>query len=228
MSHIIHIHRYKHFGAALLQYKKSAYGYNCSCMFHTHRGINDNKSIAYKLYKCKFILTAPCNQLERHRGIKIIKLKVMLLMNAEEWLLSIRGLNVDSFELRWLYYYIYDDMMEKATSTTVAPVRNKVQQSFSNHREDAIIDAVDYSTAIKERLDETNKRLVQAFWLIEKIPRVKPRMLLRMYYLEGLTWQQTAERLNMTVRYVSGNLKKKAIAMFEKILIEEGILEDVN
>lgn len=136
-------------------------------------------------------------------------------MRAEEWLLNIRGIDDD---IRGLKESLQRHL-EIATSTTSNTTIEKVAGTPKNAKEEALAEASDLSMQLAEIIEMKRKLQIDAFWLIERVGNKNQRMLLRMYYIDGLTWADVAERLNMSVRYVSGDLKKKAI---EKIEILRG------
>ena len=136
-------------------------------------------------------------------------------MRAEEWLLNIRGIDDD---IRGLKESLQRHL-EIATSTTSSTTIEKVAGTPKNAKEEALAEASDLSMQLAEIIEMKRKLQIDAFWLIERVGNKNQRMLLRMYYIDGLTWADVAERLNMSVRYVSGDLKKKAI---EKIEILRG------
>lgn len=134
-------------------------------------------------------------------------------MNAEEWLLSIRGI---TFEIKGLKIS-YNNAVERAGSTTSAPLGERVMYTPENLREKNMVDASNYAAILEKLIIKKEALLEEAVELIERVGNAKQRALLRLYYIEALSWEEVAERLNFSTRHVSGHLKEQALEKIEKI-----------
>ena len=134
-------------------------------------------------------------------------------MNAEEWLLSIRGI---TFEIKGLKIS-YKNAIERAGSTTSAPIGERVMYTPENSREKNMVDASNYAAILEKLIIKKEALLEEAVELIERVGNAKLRVLLRLYYIEALSWEEVAEQLDFSSRYVSGILKEQALKKIEKI-----------
>lgn len=134
-------------------------------------------------------------------------------MTAEEWMLRVRGINADITALNELYY----SALGRATDTTSTLMSDRVIRTRENSSEAKMIKASDYALRIKAAIESKEKLVIEVFETIEKVGNPQERALLRYYYINGLTWEEVAEKMNMSVRYVSGELKRRALFKIEKI-----------
>lgn len=133
-------------------------------------------------------------------------------MTAEELLLSVRGIEREIQELEEEYQHALDS----ATRITSAPMSERVRFSPRNFNEEKMVEVSEYAALLKQTLLAKTQQRCKIFCIIDRIPETKLRRLLRLYYLDGLTFEEVAEQLGMSVRYAAGQLKKKAVAEFEK------------
>ena len=135
------------------------------------------------------------------------------MLNAEEWLMSIRGIN---FEIKGLRIS-YRDALERASSTTSTPVGERVMYTPKNSNEENMVDVSEYAMILKKLIVKKERILKEAIEIIERVGNAKQRTLLRFYYIEAYSWEEVAERLGLSTRHVSGYLKEQAIEKIEKM-----------
>lgn len=134
-------------------------------------------------------------------------------MNVEEWLLSIRSSDREIRELQ----HEYRRAVERATNITAEPMSDRVMYSPRNSSEEKFVEAAGYAELIRQKINESEHLICEAFKLINSLGNAKHRMILRMYYLDGMTWEEVAEKMDMSTRYVSGKLKRQALEMLETL-----------
>lgn len=134
-------------------------------------------------------------------------------MNAEEWLLSARGIDKEIRDLE----RSYRRALERATDTTTAPMGERVKYSPKNTSEEKILEVSDYAYQIAQSLSQKRKLRNDIFNVIDKVPNSYQRRLLRLYYIEEMTWEEVAEEMEMSDKYVREKLKEQALIRVEKI-----------
>lgn len=134
-------------------------------------------------------------------------------MNTEEWLLNFRVIEKEIQGLEKDYVRT----LERATATSSAPMSERVMCSPKNSSEEKMLEVADYSIQIKEALEEKKKMRSDIFRVINAVPNGNQRLILRLYYINCLTWEEVAEEVDMSVEYVRGKLKKRGLKTVEKI-----------
>lgn len=126
-------------------------------------------------------------------------------------------------QLKTLDCLIKAKLLEKerirALSTKVtAGNKERVQGGGSGGTENAIIKALE----IEEQIENDIKRLcdlrVRAIGLIDKLDNDKYRVVLSMYYVSNLTFEQIAENTGLSYRWIH-KLRGRALKEFEKYMI---------
>lgn len=134
-------------------------------------------------------------------------------MNTEEWLLNFRVIDK---EIRGLERE-YTRALERATSTSSAPMSERVMHSPMNSSEEKMIDVAEYARQVNDALREKRKLRSDIFRVINAVPNGTQRIILRLYYIECMTWEEVAEEMEMSVEYIRGKLKKRGLRAAEKI-----------
>lgn len=134
-------------------------------------------------------------------------------MTAEEWLLSARGINDEIKELE----ISYRRALERATNVTVAPMGERVMYTPKNTSEEKMIEASEYAMLIAQSLNQKKQLRKDVFRAIDEVHNSTLRRLLRLYYIEGLSWESVAEEMGMSDKHVRETLKERAILRIEKI-----------
>ena len=105
----------------------------------------------------------------------------------------------------------YREMAMRATGRTDA-----VRLSGTSHRskvEDNVIAMMDVQREIEEKIKELMVETKRAQKLISRLENSKHRMVLEMRYLQGMTWEEIAEQMDYTLRWVH-QLHKQALESF--------------
>lgn len=90
----------------------------------------------------------------------------------------------------------------RATSVTAGYSDVKVQTSKKNSTEDATVAYIDYEKKIKKRIDELYAVKCEIFDAISKVDNPTYRTLLTLRYLQFMTWERIAEKMNIDGRHV--------------------------
>ena len=79
---------------------------------------------------------------------------------------------------------------------------DKVQTSCGNKIEDRFLNLAEYDLNLKKRISELYTILQEISEVIEKVPESPLRTILTERYINYRTWEQIAERLDISVRWV--------------------------
>ncbi len=134
-------------------------------------------------------------------------------MKTEEWLSRARGIDR---EIQWLKRE-YEKAFLAATSMTASIFGDKVQTTPGNRSEDKMTQTSDYALEIKTQLEEKESIKKEVVAAIDRVGNVEQRLLLRIYYLDGKTWEQVAEEIEKSSGYVKGPLRRAAIEKVHRI-----------
>lgn len=131
-------------------------------------------------------------------------------MTAKEWLMRAWKIDREINTLLETQKAAYD----RLTGITAASDNTPVSGTKDPHRFDgytALTDKIDH------RIDELCAVKAEVFELIEKIPDIKLRRLLNDRYINCLTFQQIADRMELSPRWVM-RLHKRALNLAEKFI----------
>ena len=134
-------------------------------------------------------------------------------MTAEEYLRQLKTLDclIKAKELE-------KERLDDLTTKTSVNLSERVQGGGSGGTENAIIKALE----IEEQIENDIKRLcdlrVRAIGLIDKLDNDKYRVVLSMYYVSNLTFEQIAENTGLSYRWIH-KLRGRALKEFEKYMI---------
>ena len=134
-------------------------------------------------------------------------------MTAKEYLSQLKTLdNMIKAKL------LEKERMAALTTKVNAGFSERVQGGGSGGTENAIIKALE----IEEQIENDIKRLcdlrVRAIGLIDKLDNDKYRVVLSMYYVSNLTFEQIAENTGLSYRWIH-KLRGRALKEFEKYMI---------
>ena len=112
---------------------------------------------------------------------------------------------------------LMDERAEILSSTFKSPIWSdmKVQSSAGKQLEDLYVELAEYSERIIEKSDELIRLKIQISKQIDEIEETQLRVLLRLRYTMGLSWEQVAQNMNLDVRWVH-RIHNKALIQFDK------------
>lgn len=134
-------------------------------------------------------------------------------MTAEEYLRQLKTLDclIKAKELE-------KERLDDLTTKTSVNLYERVQGGGGGGTENAIIKALE----IEEQIESDIKRLcdlrVRVIGLIDKLDNDKYRVVLSMYYVSNLTFEQIAENTGLSYRWIH-KLRGRALKEFEKYMI---------
>lgn len=131
-------------------------------------------------------------------------------MTAKEWLMRAWKIDREINILLEAQKSVYD----RLTGITAAGDNTPVSGTKDPHRFDSYIELID---KIDRRIDELCAVKAEIFDLIEKIPDIKLRGLLIDRYINCLTFQQIADKMEISPRWVM-SLHKRALNLAEKFI----------
>lgn len=134
-------------------------------------------------------------------------------MTAKEYLQQLKTLdNVINAKL------LEKERIRALATKVTSNLSERVQGGGSGGTENAIIKALE----IEEQIESDIKRLrdlrVRAIGLIDKLDNDKYRVVLSMYYVSNLTFEQIAENTGLSSRWIH-KLRGRALKEFEKYMI---------
>lgn len=112
---------------------------------------------------------------------------------------------------------LMDERAEILSSTFKSPIWSdmKVQSSAGKQLEDLYVELAEYSERIIEKSDELIRLKIKISKQIDEIEETQLRVLLRLRYTMGLSWEQVAQNMNLDVRWVH-RIHNKALIEFDK------------
>lgn len=112
---------------------------------------------------------------------------------------------------------LMDERAEILSSTFKSPIWSdmKVQSSTGKQLEDLYVELAEYSDRIIEKSDELIRLKIKISNQIDEIEETQLRVLLRLRYTMGLSWEQVAQNMNLDVRWVH-RIHNKALIEFDK------------
>lgn len=131
-------------------------------------------------------------------------------MTAKEWLMRAWKIDREINILLEAQKAAYD----RLTGITAASDNTPVSGTKEPHRLDSYAELTD---KIDRRIDELCAIKAEIFDLIEKIPDIKLRGLLIDRYINCLTFQQIADKMELSPRWVM-RLHKRALNLVEKFI----------
>lgn len=134
-------------------------------------------------------------------------------MTAKEYLGQLKTLDC-LIKAKELEKARLDDL---ATKTSVN-LSERVQGGGSGGAENTIIKALEIEEQIKSDIKKLYDLRVRAIGLIDKLNNDKYRVVLSMYYVSNLTFEQIAENTGLSSRWIY-KLRGRALKEFEKYMI---------
>ena len=107
-------------------------------------------------------------------------------------------------------------LRELSTKTTQTLTPDKVKGNSENRLESSVSKIVDIEREIGSSIDQLERTRLQVESVINSVPNVNQRNVLRLRYISGMKWEQIAVKLNYDYRWVL-RLHGKAL---NKIAIE--------
>lgn len=107
-------------------------------------------------------------------------------------------------------------LRELSTKTTQTLTPDKVKSNSENRLESSVSKIVDIEREIGASIDQLERTRLQVESVINSVPNVNQRNVLRLRYISGMKWEQIAVKLNYDYRWVL-RLHGKAL---NKIAIE--------
>ncbi|WP_337399111.1 DUF1492 domain-containing protein [Congzhengia sp.] len=105
---------------------------------------------------------------------------------------------------------------ERVLSVTAQCAGVKVQTSKTNRSDEAVLKYIEYKNRLSKRLDELYAVKSEIADVISKVGDATLRTLLELRYLRYFTWEQIAEKMDMSAYWVRTSLHAKAL---EKICV---------
>ena len=100
---------------------------------------------------------------------------------------------------------------ERVLSVTAKCVGVKVQTSKTNRSDEAVLKYIEYKNRLSKRLDELYAVKSEIADVISKVGDATLRTLLELRYLRYFTWEQIAEKMDMSAYWVRTSLHAKAL-----------------
>lgn len=107
-------------------------------------------------------------------------------------------------------------LRELSTKITQTLTPDKVKSNSDNRLESSVSKIVDMEREIGASIDNLEKVRLQVESVIDSVPNVNQRNVLRLRYISGMKWEQIAVKLNYDYRWV---LRLHGMAL-NKIAIE--------
>lgn len=117
-------------------------------------------------------------------------------MRVKEWLRQGRELRQEIEQLQKEKLDMWDML-----TNTVQGFEEKVQTS-KKQGDEKIIKYLEYDELISKKVQELQKTVNDIERAIERLSKPRHRKLMRYYYIDRMTWEQVAERMNIDVRWV--------------------------
>lgn len=100
---------------------------------------------------------------------------------------------------------------ERVLSVTAQCAGVKVQTSKTNRSDEAVLKYIEYKNRLSKRLDELYAVKSEIADVISKVGDATLRTLLELRYLRYFTWEQIAEKMDMSAYWVRTSLHAKAL-----------------
>ena len=132
-------------------------------------------------------------------------------MTTKDWLNRANGLQREIDEMK----ETYQRALELACKTVSVPSDVSVQESHQNGTERRLVDVAVFSEMISEKISERYKILAEITVAIDRVEDTRLRTLLYARYINRKTWEEVAERLDMSDKWVRTSLHSQALQMIE-------------
>ena len=107
------------------------------------------------------------------------------------------------------------EALEDSIRITAYPKDTAVQSSRLNSTEERNIKYIDKVQRISVQIEESKKYICDVQNAIATVSNMRHRMLLQLKYIEGETWEEVAEAMGMSEKWVRETLNGRAIKELE-------------
>lgn len=115
-------------------------------------------------------------------------------------------------------------ILEAATGTGKAFSDVRIQTGHENLMEKKMAEYAEYAGEIQARKEELLKIKREILAVIAKVSDPKAEMVLHLRYLQNLTWEKIAEKMDMSEYWVRTGLLRRALREVERILGNEVVM----
>ena len=133
-------------------------------------------------------------------------------MTTKDWLSRANGLEAEIKEMQ----ETYQKALETACNTVSVPKEVCVQESNKNGTERKMVAVAVYSDMISKKISEKYKIMAEITDAIEAVGDARLKTLLYARYINNKTWEQVAESLDMSDKWVRTSLHSQALQMIGK------------
>lgn len=133
-------------------------------------------------------------------------------MNSRQWISRARGLN---HEIAMLEEAL-NNLRDEATKMTQNYESDGAQSSKDPHKLDKLGEFADTIREKKEALHAVQNEITEAIY---RLNDTRHRTVLFEYYVNGISWEAVAAKMNYSWR-MTMYLRKKALQEFDKLCIE--------
>ena len=133
-------------------------------------------------------------------------------MTAKEWLMRANGLDQQIKEMQ----ESYQKALDESCNIVSVPRRVCVQESKKNTTERKMVSAAAYSEMISKKLSEYYEILTEITEKIERVHDNRLKTLLYARYINHKTWEQVAESMDLSEKWVRTSLHSQALQEIEK------------
>lgn len=128
-------------------------------------------------------------------------------MSTKEWLSMARSIDreITALERELL------SAKERMLSVTAHYSDIKVQTSRTNNTENATVNYMEYKELLDKRIDELYATKREVAYVIHKVGNPTYRTLLELRYLRFMTWEEIAEEMDLSDKWVRTRLHSKAL-----------------
>ncbi len=135
-------------------------------------------------------------------------------MSAKEWLNRAYGIEQAINALQ----HEQSKALARAVNANASGGGERTPKGSKNAAEEKFISYADYSAQIDERIDALYDTKQEIECVIAAIPDGELQALLTLRYLSFETWEQIAEHMHYSDKWVRTHLHSKALAAAEKII----------
>ena len=109
-----------------------------------------------------------------------------------------------------------EEAQEKLYRCTSQIRTDGADKTTGSGKEDMYINTIEYKHLIENYRDKRYKELNEAMELIGLLSEGRLVRMMMFYYIDGLTWEKTAEKINMSEYWVRTQLHSKALKEIQR------------